>query len=61
MDKLLNLKAQSTACKDVGKTVKCLKESCKADYVAGGGDFCNKCGTNQNVEEAKMLKRITKS
>ena len=60
MDRLKNIKNQCNACKEVGSTIKCLKESCKADYVANWDDFCNKCGANQNIEEARMMKRITK-
>ena len=60
MDRLLAIKTNREQRKVVGQTVKCLKESCKKDYAAGLGDFCNKCGANQNVKEARLKKRITK-
>ena len=60
MEQYQLLQANRAARKVPGEKVKCLKASCKAEFTTGVGDFCGACGSNQNVEMAAALKRISK-
>ena len=43
---------------NTGNKHKCYKQGCGANYKSGGGDFCPNCGTNQEVLEKAIMKRL---
>ena len=44
--------------KQVGKEHTCYKLKCGKSYLAGFGDLCPHCGTNQEIHEAGLLKQV---
>ena len=60
MKQLHDLKVCREKQKVPGTMVTCWKPSCRKDYAAEIGDFCNVCGSNQNIQEVSLLKKINK-
>ena len=59
LNAMMELKTRRDQHKVPGSTMTCLVGTCAADYPSGG-KFCNQCGANQDVEEVKRMKLISK-
>ena len=60
LDAMQKLKERHEQCMVSGGTIKFMKQDCGADFLTGSGKFCNHCGANQAVEEARSITMIMK-
>ena len=58
LEQLNGLQSQQDNRKTNGQQHTCYKPMCGMSYPAGYGDICPKCGTNQELHEAGLLKWV---